>query len=145
MDEDELPDDIYDRVTELSEKGNIALNAGDAAGAIAYWSEALKLLPSPQSKWEAALWLHASIGDALRQQGRLEEALSAFQSAYASAEGHFNPFVQVSLGMTLLDLGRAEEATDPLLRAYMMEGEEIFRGSDPKYLDHLAQRRLLDR
>ena len=145
MDEDELPDDIYDRVTALSDKGNIALSAGDSAGAVAHWSEALKLLPSPQSKWDAALWLHASIGDALRQQGRLEEALSAFRSAYAAAEGHLNPFVQVSLGMTLLDLERAEEATDPLLRAYMMEGEEIFRGSDPKYLDHLAQRRLLDR
>ena len=47
MDEDELPDDVYDRVTELSEKGNITLNAGHLA--LQGWSRA------HESPWDQIL------------------------------------------------------------------------------------------
>ena len=45
---DELPNDIYNRVTALSEAGNVALDAGNAPAAIERWNEAMRLFPSPR-------------------------------------------------------------------------------------------------
>jgi tetratricopeptide (TPR) repeat protein len=143
LDED-LPDDIYQKVTGLSEQGNLLLGADDPARAIASWQQALALLPLPQKKWEAAMWLHASLGDAYRVQGDHVNALSHFQSAAGAAEGHLNPFVLISLGATLYDLGRRQEATDPLLRAYMIEGKELFDEFGGPYFEHLNSQGLID-
>ncbi len=140
---EELPDAIFEQVTTLAESGNTALDYDDPAEAISCWRQALKLLPSPELQWSAAMWLHASIGDAQRQQGELEPAVSSFQSAAAADGGAENAFVQFGLGATLLDLHRREEATDPLLRAYMLAGDEIFQDQAVRYREHLAARRLI--
>lgn len=142
--EEELPDAIYEQVSALSEKGNTKLDAGNASGAVAAWRAALALLPRPKRKWEAAVWLHASIGDTQRQEGDIEQALASFREAAASAEGYANGFVQLGIGTCLFDLGQSAESTDHLLRAYMAEGEEIFEESDPKYLGHLRAQKLID-
>ena len=142
--EDELPDEIYDRISDLSERGNDFLDADQYDEAITVWRSALALLPEPRQKWEAAVWLNASIGDAQQQKGETEEALASFRQAAASADGYANGFVQLGIGTCLYDLDRQEESTDPLLRAYMAEGEDIFEESDPKYLDHLRKRKLID-
>ncbi|MBZ5758106.1 MULTISPECIES: tetratricopeptide repeat protein [Rhizobium] len=143
VEQEELADDIHERVTELSEQGNDLLDAGNETGAIRCWQSAIRLLPEPHHKWDAALWLYASIGDAQRQQGDMESALSSFQRAAASSDGHANGFVQLGIGTCLYDLGHQEESTDPLLRAYMAEGEEIFEESDAKYLNYLRMRKLV--
>jgi tetratricopeptide (TPR) repeat protein len=141
--EQELPDDIHVQVTQLSEQGNVYLNAGIADKAITVWKEALHLLPTPQRQWEAATWLHASLGNAFRSTGDFENALSHFQSAASSADGQTNPFVLISLGATFYDLGRIEEATDPLLRTFMLEGRDIFEEFGGPYFDHLLRRKLV--
>lgn len=140
----ELPNDIHDRVTDLSERGNALLDENDAQGAVALWQQALALLPEPKAIWDAATWLYASIGDAERQSGNLEAALAAFRAAMASGDGQSNPFVQISLGATLLDLGYIDEATDSLLRAYMLEGKEIFNEFGGPYFQFLREKGLVD-
>lgn len=40
---EELPDDMYDRVTELSEEGNDFLDRGDTKPAISRWGATLQL------------------------------------------------------------------------------------------------------
>ena len=140
---DELSDEIFDRVTELSEEGNLAMEREDFTQAIAIWKNALRLLPAPQLKWGAAMWLHGSIGGAQRQVGDVEGGLSSFLSAAATDDGAHNAFIQYGLGVSLIDLGRDEEATDPLLRAYMLDGTDIFDDGAPRYLQHLIDRCLI--
>lgn len=141
---DELPDDIYEEVTKRSERGNVLLESGDPQGAIREWGVALRYLPEPSRKWEAAMWLHASIGDAQRQAGDIIAALQSFQTAAACADGYANPFVLLGVGTCLYDLGRKDESTDPLLRTYMLEGSEIFDEIDPVYLGHLRSKKLIN-
>ncbi|AVA25039.1 tetratricopeptide repeat-containing protein (plasmid) [Rhizobium sp. NXC24] len=131
-------------MTELSEQGNVLLEGGDPHGAIKAWRAALELLPEPQTKWEAAMWLYASIGDAQRQANEKAAALQSFQTALACGDGYANPFVLLGFGTCLYDLGRRDESTDPLLRTYMLEGGEIFQDIDPVYLDHLRSKKLID-
>jgi tetratricopeptide (TPR) repeat protein len=135
---------VDEEVTDLSQQGNMLLESGRAQTAIAKWLAALELLPEPRRKWETAMWLHASIGDAQRQQGDIESALISFQEAAASGNGYANGFVQLGIGMCLYDLGRGEDSTDPLLRAFMMEGKDLFEETNPKYLDHLRKSSLID-
>lgn len=141
-----LPDALYAELTALSAKGDDLLEDGRPDAAIEVWQQALALLPEPRRQWQASLWLNASIGDAERAKGDVEAALAAFEEAAASGaiEGQSNPFVHLGLGSCLIDLGRDEEATEPLLRAYMMEGEEIFAESDRRYLAHLRAKGLID-
>lgn len=141
--EDELPDEIYETIESLSDAGQKLFESGNSKAATAKWNEALALLPDPKNKWEAALWLYGALGDAYRSEGRLDDSLSYFQSAYNSADGHLNPYILCMLGVTLYDLNRKEEAVDFLLQAYMLEGEEIFEEEGQKYYDFLVQKKLI--
>ena len=46
-----------------------------------------------------------------------------------------NPFVHIRLGQALYELGNTERAKEHLLRAYMLNGEDIFEGQDEKYFE----------
>ncbi len=60
-----------------------------------------------------------------------------------SGGGYGNPFIMLRLGECCLELGDEKNATEYLLRAYMMDGREIFEadgnGEDDgqKYFDFL--------
>jgi len=139
-----LPDNIYDEVDRLSECGNQLLETqSDWRGAIAVWNAALRLLPEPATQWEAALWLYASIGDAYRQGGELEHAKDMLLSALNCPDGHVNAFALLRLGQTLVDLGETERGAEHLLRAYMLEGHEIFEEDGEAYLKQLRDSKLI--
>jgi len=140
---EELPDPIHAQIAALSDEGNALYDSDQEEEAISVWKRGLDLLPEPKGRWEAAMWLHASIGDAYRYLDKPSDALAHFQSAYSSGDGAVNPFVLLGLGATLHDTGQKEDATDPLLRAYMLEGEEIFEDEE-KYLDYLRSKGLTD-
>ena len=57
--------------------------------------------------------------------------------------GTGNPFVWLRLGQSAFELGNAKQATDALLSAYMLEGDEIFEDEDPKYRGSLVQQGLI--
>ena len=127
----ELSEETETRIDLLAEEGNALLDGmGDWQGAIAVWQRALDLLPAPQSQWEQTVWLQASIGTAWRMGGEETRALEAFDAAYHAPDGHLNPFILVNLGALLIPRD-AEAATQLLLRAYMLEGEEIFEAEEP--------------
>ena len=60
-----------------------------------------------------------------------------------SGDGYGNPFIMLRLGECCLEIGDEKNAVEYLLRAYMMEGKEIFEpdedGEDDgqKYFDFL--------
>ncbi|WP_156398920.1 MULTISPECIES: tetratricopeptide repeat protein [unclassified Methylobacterium] len=139
-----LPDAIFKDVEDLSECGNTHMQAGLYDAAVVVWQQALRLLPPPQAQWDAALWLHASIGDAFRAKGEIAAALDSFQNAARCADGAVNPFVLFSIGACNVDSGHEDVAVDPFLRAYMLEGEGIFEGQDPEYIKVLQKRNLID-
>lgn len=140
----ELPDEIYDRIEQLSEQGNVLLeDQGDWRGAVKAWSAALDLLPAPKTQWEAALWLYASLGDAYRRGGDLQSAKDMLFDAQNCPDGHMNAFALLRLGQTLVDLGDADKGLEQLLRAYLIDGEEVFEEDGAAYLKLLRDRKLI--
>ena len=131
----ELNDEIYNRITELSDEGNELAEDENFEAAVAKFAEALELIPSPKTDWEAATWLYASIGDMHYSLGRYEAAANNLFDALNCPGGFENPFIHLRLGESLCELGRDEKAKEHLLQAYMLDGEDVFADEDPKYFD----------
>lgn len=114
----ELSDELYDRIEELSETGNEAMESEDYAKAISCFQEALDILPEPKEDWEAYLWLVGSIGDAHFMMGNYGKSLEFFRKCYNIGETD-NPFILLRLGENYLEMEDETNATEFLLRAYM--------------------------
>jgi tetratricopeptide (TPR) repeat protein len=142
----EPSDEIFDKIEELSEQGNVFSEDSEFDKAIEIWSSALDLLPEPKTDFEAYTWLSASTGDALYFLERYEEAKHYFYNALNGLNGYGNPFVHYRLGQCLIILGNEEDGIQSLLKAYMLDGEDIFHQDDEgaPYLQKLRERKLLD-
>jgi hypothetical protein len=141
----DLPATLADEIDKFSEQGNVLLDdQHDWRGAVAQWRQGLALLPEPKSQWEAWTWLNASIGDAFRSGNALEDAKAALFDALNGPDGEANPFILVRLGQTLVDLGDTEGGVEYLLRAYMIDGDEVFESDGARYLQMLRDRALID-
>jgi len=102
--------------------------------AIDTFEAAFKKLPAPVEKWDAFLWLKASIGDARFFMKDYEEAAEIFFDAMNGPDGAHNPFILLRLGQCLYEQG-SERAIDYMCKAYFLEGEEIFSDEDEKYFN----------
>jgi tetratricopeptide (TPR) repeat protein len=138
---EELSDEVSDRIEELSEKGNVLYEENNLQEAVDVWKKALELIPAPQNSYAESLWLESSIGDVYYLSGKINEALQHFLNAKGNLEenAYENPFIMLRLGQLYLDLEAIEEAKEYLIRAYMLEGEELFEEEDKKYLNFLKQ------
>ncbi len=130
---EELDDDIYNRITDLSEEGNTLAGEENYSLALEKFKEALTLIPEPKKDWEASLWLYASIGDMFYSKKDFASAANAFYDALNCPDGVENPFVYIRLGECLFELGDEIKAREYLLRAYMLAGKDIFENEDEKY------------
>jgi tetratricopeptide (TPR) repeat protein len=136
----ELSDELYEQIEELSEQGNDLVDDDDFEGALEKFQSTLDLLPDPKTDWEASLWLYASMGDMYLFTEDFESAKENFFNALNCPDGQESGFVHLRLGESLLELGEEDKAVDHLLRAYMLEGPEIFEEEEDKYLEFLKSK-----
>ena len=142
----ELSPEIESKLDELAEKGNQFEREKRYEEALQAWKEGLGLIPEPQQFYSETVWFLASIGDIYYlRKGMYQEAYECFDKARGnlSGAGYENPFVMLRLGECCLEIGDEKNALEYLLRAYMLEGKEIFEpdeeGEDDgqKYFDFL--------
>ncbi|MDL2209370.1 tetratricopeptide repeat protein [Desulfovibrio sp. OttesenSCG-928-O18] len=124
---EELSEDIQDALEEICDQGNEAMDEGNPAEALVFFQQALDILPAPADAWEAYGWIQAALGDAHFTMDEYGKALSCFHTAYTFAgPEEVNPFVLLRLGQCYRRLDDEKNAAEYLLRAYMLEGEDIF-------------------
>lgn len=142
---DELAPDIQVKLDELAQRGNLLEEEKRYKEAIQVWEEGLASIPEPQQWFSQTVFFLGSIGDVYFKQGMYIQAYECFDKARGniSGEGYGNPFIMLRLGECCLEIGDEKNATEYLLRAYMMEGSEIFEPDDDgedngqKYFDFL--------
>lgn len=142
---DELTPEIKLKLNELSAKGNQLEEEEQYEEAVQAWQEALDLIPKPQQFYGETIWFLAAIGDVYFKKGMYAQARECFDKARGNltGDGYSNPFIMLRLGECCLEVGDEKNATEYLLRAYMLEGKEIFEpdenGDDDgqKYFDFL--------
>lgn len=129
----ELNDEIYDQITQLAEEGDKLLTNEKLEEALKKYHAALALLPSPKSDWEASTWLYTAIGDAHVVNQDYHLALDAYTTVLKCPDGISNPYTWLMIGESHYEMDQYEKAKENLLRAYMLDGEEIFEGEESKY------------
>ena len=122
----QLSEKTYAAIDSLSQQGNTLMDDDKFDAAIEKWSQALDLLPKPSVEWEAFMWLSASIGDAQFQKKKYLLAASSLQDALNAPGGIENPFIHYRLGQCQLALGNSTAGLESLLKAYMLDGKDIF-------------------
>ncbi|MCY1280263.1 hypothetical protein D3C80_656730 [compost metagenome] len=127
-------------------EGNPPQLATDDEFAMQYWREQGFILMEPKVDQEACMWLSASAGDAQYQKNDYELARNSFLDALKEPGGIENPFVHYRLGQCQWKLGNEALAVESLLKAYMLDGEEIFMVEDDgaSFLTILQERSLID-
>lgn len=137
----ELSEEIIEKIEELSEAGNELFDEEQYHQAIEVWEKALALIPEPQQFYAESQWLEVAIGDAYFSLENYAVALSYFQKAIGNigANGYENPFIVLRLGQCFLETNKLENAKEFLLRAYMLDGEEVFEEEDEKYFQFLKE------
>lgn len=142
---DEITSETKNKLDELAERGNQLEKDGQYEKAMEIWEEALNQIPQPQQFYSETIWFLAAIGDVYFQKKLYSKAHEYFDKARGnlSGEGYTNPFIMLRLGECCLEIEDEKNATEYLLRAYMLEGKEIFEpdedGNDDgqKYFDYL--------
>lgn len=135
--EEALDDLIHQRIISLSKYGDKLSESARYEAAVEKYKEALKMLPAPYERWEAALWIYTAMGDVRFKQGDFGKSLKCFANATLCPAGIGNPFIHLRLGQCEFELGNNERAKNELARAYMGGGEEIFDEDDIKYLSFI--------
>ena len=129
----ELSDSEYDQIEKLVEEGNVFYENGELKKALNNYESALEIVPSPKSDWEASTWLYTSIGDVFFSGNNLEAAKDNYYNALNCPDGMGNAYIHLSLGQTQFELEELEKSKESLIKAYMLDGYEIFEDEDPKY------------
>ena len=141
-----VSEQLQSELDELAEEGNKYFDNNQYDKALEIWKRALDLIPEPKKRISETVWFLTSIGDIYFLQGKYEEAFDNFEDARnnLSGEGINNPFILLRLGQSAFELEKKELATENLLRAYMLEGKEIFEEDDKKYFEFLKSNVDLD-
>ncbi|WP_443944868.1 tetratricopeptide repeat protein [Pedobacter sp. AW1-32] len=129
----ELSDDIYDKITSLSEQGDEYASREQFTSALKLYEEALALVPEPKTDWEAATWLYVAIGDAWYNKQHFESAMNAYQKALMSPDGTTNPYIWFCIGQVYFEEQNLEKAKTHFMSAYLLDGDEIFQDENPQY------------
>ncbi len=136
----ELDDNIHQQVTTLSEEGDDLIENGNYIDAIKKYNLALDLLPTPKDEWEASTWLYVAIGDAFFYADNYQTTYDYFMDALNCPDATENPFIHLRIGQALYHLDHHDKAIDALLKAYMLDGEEVFENEDDIYFDFLKSK-----
>jgi tetratricopeptide (TPR) repeat protein len=108
---------------------------GNTAKAVAYYQQALDLLPDPVEESPYAMQLLTAIGEQSYLSGDFEQAFNYFSQAVRAKGGLGWSHIHLRLGQLRYERGEMERAKDELMRAYMGSGHLIFESEDPKYYD----------
>jgi tetratricopeptide (TPR) repeat protein len=132
----ELPEIVYEQVENLSSEGNDLFDDEKYEAALLKWTQALDLLPEPRSDWDAYTWLTTSIGDAHYHLDDFEAAKQFLFNALNQSVGQGNPFVHYRLGQCEARLENKQDAINHLLKAYMLDGQDVFM-AEPDGINYL--------
>jgi len=127
-------------IDEIAEEGNALCDQGKYEEAIEVYKQGFTLLPEPLNAQSEAAWFQISIGDTYFLMKQFDKAYNYLFEAVSNLSGEYvdNPFVLMRLGQSAYELNK-DNSREYLLKAYMLEGEDIFEDQDEKYLESIKR------
>jgi tetratricopeptide (TPR) repeat protein len=129
-----------EEIQSILDEGDDFLDTDHFAAALDKYQQAAALIPEPKYDYDISLPVFTAIGEALFFAEQYSKALDVFKETLKMPGAVENPLSHLRLGQTYYELGDFDRAADELMRAYMLDGEDIFRRDGEKYLAFLATR-----
>lgn len=131
----ELSEELAERIQVLRERGEDLFDDGKFRKAIRIWTEALALVPEPRNLYEETFLLEMSLGDGYYMLNNFRRSLVHLYNAKGNIEtnAYEDPFLMLRIGQVFFELEQDKEAKEFLIRAYVLEGPDIFSGEEDKY------------
>lgn len=130
---DFISDQLQSELDALALAGNAFADQGDYGGAITLFRRGFDLIPLPREGRSASLWFAVAIGDMQWHCKDYRASLDTWRDALILYGGFGNPFVHLRRGQALLELGDEAEASNELLRALLIGGEDVFAREELDY------------
>ncbi|MGX8773890.1 MAG: tetratricopeptide repeat protein [Bacillota bacterium] len=126
-------------IDEIAEEGNSLCDQERYEEAIEVYKQGLQSLPEPLNAQSEAAWFQAAIGDTYYMMGQYDKAYKHLFEAVSNISGEYatNPFILMRLGESAYELNK-DDYKEFLLKAYMLEGEIIFREEPEKYFKAIS-------
>ena len=134
---EELSEKLYEAITNLLDEGDELVERGKYKEAIAYYEEAMNRLPEPKEDWTLFDTIAICIGDSYYEMGEYIVADRFYTMSLTRGSGIENPYVWYVKGRNLIKLGNKEEGVDTLMRAYMLDGTDVFDTADGEFLSYI--------
>lgn len=131
----ELSEEIYQEILILTNEGERLMENGEFDSCIMSFEKALEMIPYPKYDWEATTWIFLAIGDAYFFKLDYPQSILSFQEVLKCPDGIENPFTYLRLGQNYFEIGDMVNAKENLLKAYMLDGNDIFEQEDIKYIN----------
>ena len=134
---EELSEKLYEAITNLLDEDDELVERGKYKEAIAYYEEAMNRLPEPKEDWTLFDTIAICIGDSYYEMGEYIVADRFYTMSLTRGSGIENPYVWYVKGRNLIKLGNKEEGVDALMRAYMLDGTDVFDTDDGEFLSYI--------
>ena len=134
---EELSEKLYEAITNLLDEGDELVERGKYQEAIAYYEEAMNRLPEPKEDWTLFDTIAICIGDSYYEMGEYIVADRFYTMSLTRGSGIENPYVWYVKGRNLIKLDNKEEGVDALMRAYMLDGTDVFDTDDGEFLSYI--------
>jgi tetratricopeptide (TPR) repeat protein len=128
-----LPDDLYDTIMSNMDNGDNSMEAESYNEASTFYQQALAKVPESKHDWEISLHIYTALGDVSFNLKDFESAIYYYNQALQCPEGTGAGYVWLGLGQAYFEVNEIDKSKEALLRAYMLEGDEIFEGVNRQY------------
>ena len=138
----EIDEETSKKLDELAQKGNELLEKGEIEQALIIWQDAINIIPEPKYEKAEVVWFEVSMGDIYFIKKDFHKAEMLFERAVKNSSGAGKEsFIFMRYGESLYEINHKITAKEYLLKAYMLDGEEIFKSEEQnlKYLDFLLE------
>lgn len=130
-DENNFDEEILEKYNEICSEADKLVEDECYDKAIEKFKKALSILPD--GDWQCQPYAYAGLGECYKERNDYETALKYYYDAYTE-DTLDNPYILLSIGICYYELNNWKQAREFLLRAYMVEGTEIFEDEE-EYLD----------
>ncbi len=132
---EDLSDELYDLIVLDLENGDQAMEKSKFQDALNYYLQALEKVPNDKFQWEISLHVFTALGDCYFNLKDFVNANHSYNQALQCPDSLENGYVWLGLGQSFFELEEKEKAKDAFMRAYMLEGKEIFNNQGYQYFD----------
>lgn len=135
----ELEKDVHDKIMKLYKQGEKNEEKCEYEKAFNKYEKAFQMIPEDIEEYDISSLILVSMGDIRFLQGNYSDAKNYYFDAMNYTSGISNPYILFNLGKCFYLQSDFERAKEYFIRAYMMDGMNLFCDENNKYFQLIEE------